>query len=201
MKKSILTNIYLFIALTFCTASISWSADFQKGLAAAASRDYATALREWTPLAEQGNASAQDWLGWLYLAGFGVPQNYKVAEKWYRLAALQGNVNASYRLADLYDLGENGVRKDLKEATEWFSFAAEHGNTDAQFRLGVQFAEGRGIPQNFIYSYMWFNIAAGTGYFSADFKRDELAKKMNQSQIEKAQDLSLECLRKNYKKC
>jgi TPR repeat protein len=116
MKKSILTNIYLFIALTFCTASISWSADFQKGLAAAASRDYATALREWTPLAEQGNASAQDWLGWLYLAGFGVPQNYKVAEKWYRLAALQGNVNASYRLADLYDLGENGVLSQLNMA-------------------------------------------------------------------------------------
>jgi hypothetical protein len=28
--------------------------DFQKGLTAAQSGDYATALREWTPLAEQG---------------------------------------------------------------------------------------------------------------------------------------------------
>ena len=104
----------------------------------------------------------------------GIP-NYKVAEKWYRLAALQGNVNASYRLADLHDSGENGVPKDLKKATEWFSFAAEHGNVDAQFRLGMQFAEGRGIPQNYIYSCMWFNIAAGSSYFSADLKRDELA--------------------------
>ena len=63
--------------------------------------------------------------------GLGVPQNYEVAEKWYRLAALQGNVNASYRLADLHDSGENGVPKDLKKATEWFSFAAEHVNVDA----------------------------------------------------------------------
>jgi hypothetical protein len=48
---------------------------------------------------------------------------------------------------------------------------------------------------------MWFNIAAGSSYFSADLKRDELAQKMTQSQIEKAQDLSLACLRKNYKGC
>jgi hypothetical protein len=33
-----------------------WSADFQKGMDAYNKRDYATALREWKPLAEQGNA-------------------------------------------------------------------------------------------------------------------------------------------------
>ena len=37
-------------------------ADFQKGVAAYDAGDYATALREWTPLAEQGNASAHMWL-------------------------------------------------------------------------------------------------------------------------------------------
>ena len=35
---------------------MSASADFQKGLTAYNSGDYATALREWTPLAEQGDA-------------------------------------------------------------------------------------------------------------------------------------------------
>jgi TPR repeat protein len=42
---------------------VSWSADFQKGLTAYDSGDYATALREWTPLAEQGYADAQYNLG------------------------------------------------------------------------------------------------------------------------------------------
>ena len=39
------------------------SADLQKGVDAAQSGDYATALREWTPLAEQGDAFAQTLLG------------------------------------------------------------------------------------------------------------------------------------------
>jgi uncharacterized protein len=45
------------IALLVGSAGVSWSPDFQKGrLAAYKSGDFATALREWTPLAKQGNA-------------------------------------------------------------------------------------------------------------------------------------------------
>jgi len=37
--------------------------------------DYATALREWEPLAEQGNAYAQSNLSLMYAKGQGVPQD------------------------------------------------------------------------------------------------------------------------------
>ena len=53
-------------------------------------RDYATALREFEPLAKQGHARAQTNLGWMYDKGLGVPQNYETAVKWYTLAAEQG---------------------------------------------------------------------------------------------------------------
>ncbi len=46
-----------------------------------------TALREWRPLAEQGNASAQNLLGFMYHNGQGVPQDYVQAQMWYNLAA------------------------------------------------------------------------------------------------------------------
>ena len=36
----------------------SYSADFNKGVIAAQSGDWATALKEWKPLAEEGNANA-----------------------------------------------------------------------------------------------------------------------------------------------
>ena len=49
-------------------------ADFQDGFAAHQRGDYATALREWRPLAEQGNASAQANLGLMYRMGQGVPE-------------------------------------------------------------------------------------------------------------------------------
>ncbi len=49
--------------------------------------DYATALREWRPLAEQGSAIAQNNLGLMYSEGLGVPKDYAQAHKWYNLAA------------------------------------------------------------------------------------------------------------------
>jgi TPR repeat protein len=53
----------LIFTVLLCSVGVSWSADFQKGLTAYDSGDYATALREWTPLAEQGYADAQYNLG------------------------------------------------------------------------------------------------------------------------------------------
>ena len=52
--KSSLTAICLTLVLSLGTISAAWSADFQKGLAAAHSGHYATALREFTTLAKQG---------------------------------------------------------------------------------------------------------------------------------------------------
>ena len=79
----------------------SWGADFQKGMAAALSGDYATALKEWTTLAEQGDADAQYNLGRLYSNGNGVLQDYKTAAKWYTLSAEQGTAKAQFLLGDM----------------------------------------------------------------------------------------------------
>ena len=82
------------ILLTY--SAIVYSADFQAGLDAANSGDYATALKEWRPLAGQGDAAAQFYLGVMYYNGHGIAQDYEQAVYWYRLAAEQGNVNAQY---------------------------------------------------------------------------------------------------------
>ena len=57
-------------------------AGFDEGLAALKRDDYATALREFRPLAEQGNAKAQYSLGLMYFASTGVPQDLAEAVKW-----------------------------------------------------------------------------------------------------------------------
>lgn len=44
--------------------------------------------------AEQGYVSAQYNLGYMYDKGYGVEQDYREAEKWYRLAAEQGDADA-----------------------------------------------------------------------------------------------------------
>ncbi len=65
-------------------------ADFQAGTEAFNRGDYASALKEWRPLAEQGDANAHYLLGTMYADGKGVPQDSAEAMKWYRLAAEQG---------------------------------------------------------------------------------------------------------------
>jgi TPR repeat protein len=67
MRKS-LAQISLCFALSFFFSVDGVKAqDFQKGVAAAKAGDFATALREWGTLAEQGNARAQFKLGKLFL--------------------------------------------------------------------------------------------------------------------------------------
>ena len=101
--RRLLPILCLTLAVLLGSAGMSWSADFQKGYTAYQSGDYATALREWTPLAEQGDVDAQYNLGWMYAKGKGVPQDDKTAVKWYRLAAKQGLADAQYNLKWMYD--------------------------------------------------------------------------------------------------
>jgi hypothetical protein len=56
MKNLLILPVLL---LTLLVGTPAFSADFQKGLAAYQSGDYATALRELKPLAEQGFADAK----------------------------------------------------------------------------------------------------------------------------------------------
>ena len=63
---------------------------------------YAVALRLLLPLAEAGNAEAQFSLGQLYREGHGVARDDKVALKWYRKAARQGDAKAQGALGAMY---------------------------------------------------------------------------------------------------
>jgi hypothetical protein len=54
MRKLVVTSLITFVVLLGGVGN-SESADFQKGLTAYESSDYATTLREWEPLAKQGN--------------------------------------------------------------------------------------------------------------------------------------------------
>ena len=125
--KHLTATICLPLALLLGSAGMSWSADLQKAFAAYNSGDFATALREWRPLAKQGDASAQGNLGMMYDKGHGVPQDYKTAVKWYRLAGEQGVVGAQYNLGLMYYNGQ-GVIQDYVRAHMWWNIAASSGN-------------------------------------------------------------------------
>jgi uncharacterized protein len=80
--------------------------------------------------AEQGNAGAQFNLGVMYNNGQGVPEDYKTAVKWFRLAAEQGQANAQFNLGVMYNNGQ-GVPQDYIRAHMWWNLAASSGYKDA----------------------------------------------------------------------
>ena len=81
---------YVWVLLLAMT-SMECVAGFDEGITSYEAQDYQSALREFLPLANGGNASAQFYLGLMYYSGAGVPQNYSQAAVWYRKAADQGD--------------------------------------------------------------------------------------------------------------
>ena len=153
-----------FSALLAISVSGANAQDYDKGMAAYNAGDFQAALKEWMPLAESGDANAQDNIGIMYAEGKGVIQNYVDAVNWYRLSAYQGNSIAQNNLGGMYD-------------------------------------EGNGVIQSNVMAHMWYNIASANGMIFASKWRDEIAVKMTQEEINKAQAMAKECISSGYKDC
>jgi len=61
--------------------------------------------------------------------------------------------------------------------------------------------KGEGVSQDYVYAHMWWNVVASNGDEAGGKLRDKVAKEMTASQIEEAQELARECIRKKYKGC
>ena len=123
-------SVTAFAVLLVILSAPAW-AGWDEGAMAYDRGDYATALRELTPLAEQGHPGAQLALGLMYDNGWGVPEERSEAARWFRAAALQGDAMAQAHLARLYFEGL-GVGQDYTEAYAWISTAAVQGYVGAE---------------------------------------------------------------------
>ena len=116
----------LLLILYVCAAGPAAAGPFEDAKAAFDKGDYATAMRLWRPLADQGLASAQRALAFMYAEGRGVPQDYAMAVAWYRKAAEQGDAAGQYYLGVMYDEGL-GVPQDYAQSYMWLDLAAANG--------------------------------------------------------------------------
>ena len=174
------------------SAQVSLGQDWEKGLAAFDEADWEIALQEFTPLAEQGHPDAQFYLGLLYRTS-----SDEVSLKWFRLAAEQGHARAMWFIGDSYCCDDADVVEELK----WYRLSVEHGDVDSRFDVAWMYEHGRGVPQDYVYAHMWYNIAAAAGHEKAIDNRDVMNERMTPDQIAEAQKLARECVAKDYKGC
>ena len=187
---SVLTAVFL------AMAGVADAGPFEDGQAAYDRHDYAAALQDWRPLADQGDVRAQVSLGMMYYNGQISPQDYAQALAWFRKAAEQGLAEAQYNLGVMYDEGrgapqdfvlaylwynltasvaERGPSEDIVKTREWAAknrdlVAAKMTPTQiaqAQYALGWAYANGQGVPQDYEKAIAWYRKAAEQGDASA----------------------------------
>ena len=126
----------LLLILVLGLVSPAIAAELDEAIAATRRGDYATALRQLTPLAEKGDARAQFDIGFMHAYGWGVQRSPTEAIAWYRKAADQG-LQVAQHFMGVACLNGEGVRPDGAEAARWFARAAAQGFAQAQFMLGL----------------------------------------------------------------
>jgi len=154
------------LAVLCCSAAV---AGLKEGYAALARKDYTTAMKEYRPLAERGNAEAQYRVGRMYEFGQGVPQDKAQGIAWIRKAAAQNHADAQQELGVIYATGD-GVKQDDVQAVAWFRKAATQGDATAQYNLGLLYAKGQGVAKDYAQAIAWWRQSAAQGNEDAQFK-------------------------------
>jgi len=157
------------LVLTLMLISLCGLAHAQFGAAMRAIErgHYATAERALRKPAAEGDARAQNNLGYLYEHGLGVAQSYASALHWYQKAADAGLPEAKFNLATLYYQGL-GVARSREAALPLFTAAAQAGYADAEYMVGEYHRAGLGgLPKDGALALSWFLRAARKGHSAA----------------------------------
>ena len=162
------------------------AADGVAGFEAYEKGDYATALKEFMPLAESGQASAEAAVGQMYFEGKGVKPDMKEAARWLEPAASKGIARAQFLLGKLYLSGEGVAAVDPAKAAALTKAAADQGIVEAQVDTCAFYYQGVGVPKDLVQAYLYANLAAQqgsedgksilTGVLIPDMKPEDVAK-------------------------
>lgn len=180
--RSLTHRLSLCAFIILLCEGFSAGADIESANRAYEHKDYATAVKEFTFLAQQGNEVAQVAIGKMYMMGEGVTQDRDQAIKWFKTAAAQDNAAAQFFLGSMYLLPQ----KDIAEGIKWLRLSAEQGMQDAQYLLGKAYMKGtQELPPDPAQADMWLRLAAKE---NKKFYQDELAsaeKQMTPDQVAK----------------
>lgn len=134
------------------------AADVKAGVEAWGRGDYKRAVEEWRGPAIAGDADAQFNLGQAHKLGRGVRADQSLAERWFRMAAVQGHAQAvaNYALT-LFQAGRRA------EALPWLEKAAVRGEPRCQLVLGTMLFNGDGTPRDYPRAYALISRAMVAG--------------------------------------
>lgn len=137
-------------------------AGWQEADAAYEAGQYELAWRHLKPLADAGDAKAQNRIGYMLSKGQGVGKDETQAIPWFKRAAENGLDRAQANLAQTYLYGI-GVEKSPVQAFHWYGLAAQQGHVESQVILGYLHEVGIGTQANLAEAARWYRLAADAG--------------------------------------
>lgn len=136
-------SLFLALAAVMLLANPSSAADFKTGVTAYINDDYEAAMLEWAECAKEGDARAMAYIGYIYFAGLGFPQDDAKALEWFERAAEKGDPDAIASMARMYAHGW-GVEKDIERAFALMERVKEEDNFAAQMAASEFYENGFG---------------------------------------------------------
>ncbi|MBV2150579.1 SPOR domain-containing protein [Sphingobium sp. AS12] len=152
-------------------------ADVKTGVDAWQQGDYAKAIGEWRPLAQNGDPDAQFNLGQAYKLGRGVQPDLNAAMDWYRKAATQGHLRAEDNLGLL--MFQQG---DRAGAMPYLQRASVRGEPRAQYIVGTALFNGDLIGKDWVRAYALMTRASTSGLAQATTSLEQMDKYIPEDQ-------------------
>jgi uncharacterized protein len=89
------------------------------------------------------------------------------AAKWYRQAALAGNMEAQFLLAKLIAKGAPGLNVEAEDGIKLLLSAGEKGYAPAQNELGLRYQKGAGVAASSAEAAKWYQKASDKNHLAA----------------------------------
>ena len=156
--------------------------------------EYEIAFNIWAPLAEQGDAEAQNELGLMYASGQGMPGvDGNEAVKWLTRSADQGNTTAAVNLGLLHLRGRV-LPRDAVAAAAWFRTAGERGSAAGARLLADLYRSGRdGVPKDAPEAVAWYRKAMEQGDLEAQVSLGGMYGSGSGVEQDRAEEMRLYC--------
>ena len=113
------------VADTLALINAGANSHFEKGEVCYKSGNFAEAFACYRKAAEQGNAKAQNKVGFCFHFGMGITEDRHEALKWFGKSTRQGNTDSACFL------GQWHIEKDYAEAYKWLTLAFEQDDKRA----------------------------------------------------------------------
>src|ERR1051326_9014885 len=137
LSRSAITGMLILLLMASALAAFAQvSPSPERGQASPAKAIDPDLLRK----ATAGDVLSQRTVGFVYLQGLGVQNDYAQAVAWLRKAAEQGDTQSQNLLGKLNYDGQ-GIPRNYEQAAIWWRKAADQGNASAQYDLALLYRD------------------------------------------------------------